>query len=196
MEELWLPAKGHESFLLVSTNGNVIRLAKEQRHWQGGVSVRKQTICKTSLSCKKRGYKQVKFGSNYVRKSVLVHRLVAETFIPLVEGKNFVNHKDGNKLNNNVSNLEWCTMKENAIHSVQTGLWRKGIRIKPYPFGFSNERNKPVTLIIDGVGFATFANAKAASIHINANHFTHICAVCNGKRETAHGYRWEYAKKY
>jgi hypothetical protein len=196
MEELWLPAKGHESFLIVSTYGNVIRKAKEQKHWQGGISTRKETMCKTSLTCKKRGYKQVKYGSNYIRKSVLVHRLVAETFIPLIDGKDFINHKDGNKLNNNITNLEWCTLKENAIHSVKTGLWRKGTRVKPMPFGFSNERNKPVTLIVDGLGFITFANAKYASIYINVSTFTHIGDVCIGKRKTAYGYSWEYAKKF
>jgi hypothetical protein len=194
MEEIWSPAKGYENYLLVSTHGNVIRLAKEQRHWKGGISTRKQTLCKTSLTRKTRGYKQIKFGTNYVVKSLLVHRLVAETFIPLVDGKDFVNHIDGNKLNNNINNLEWCTAKENAIHSVKTGLWRKAVRKKPYPYGFANERNMPVTLIINGLEFITFSNAKEASLYVNANSFTHINAACNGKRKTAYGHEWKYAK--
>lgn len=52
-----------------------------------------------------------------------IHRLVALTFIPLVDGKNCVNHKDGNKLNNHVSNLEWCTDAENNKHASATGLF-------------------------------------------------------------------------
>lgn len=55
-----------------------------------------------------------------------IHRLVAETFIPKIEGKTFVNHKDGNKLNNSVENLEWCTNQENLDHAWATGLCKHG----------------------------------------------------------------------
>lgn len=55
-------------------------------------------------------------------KTRLVHRLVALAFIPTVEGKIFVNHKDGNKQNNNASNLEWCTRSENIQHAYDNSL--------------------------------------------------------------------------
>jgi len=58
-------------------------------------------------------------GKRFNRK---VHRLVAEAFIPNPDGKPEINHKDGNKLNNNVSNLEWCTNQENIDHAIRTGL--------------------------------------------------------------------------
>ena len=66
------------------------------------------------------GYIRVQLGS--CRNKHYVHRLVAECFLSKTEGYNFVNHKDGNIINNNFENLEWCTMQMNNIHAIQTGL--------------------------------------------------------------------------
>lgn len=59
---------------------------------------------------------------NNIKRDVAVHRLVAQTYIPNPENKPCVNHIDGNKLNNNVSNLEWVTHKENSQHTSKLGL--------------------------------------------------------------------------
>lgn len=61
-------------------------------------------------------------GYPYVSSKQAVHRIVAQTFIPNPENKTQVNHKDGNKLNNHVDNLEWCTPSENVKHAFNTGL--------------------------------------------------------------------------
>lgn len=73
-----------------------------------------------------RKYYSVKLSNKGERKHCFVHRLLAEAYIPNPENKNYVNHKDGNKLNNNVENLEWVTFAENIQHSFQTGL-NKGL---------------------------------------------------------------------
>ena len=58
-------------------------------------------------------------------KTVKVHRLVAKSYIPNPQNKPEVNHKDGNKQNNHVSNLEWVTSSENGLHSYKLGLSKK-----------------------------------------------------------------------
>lgn len=60
-----------------------------------------------------------------------IHKLIAEAFIPNPEGKPCVNHIDGNKLNNNVSNLEWCTHAENHQHAARTGLKPRVAKLTP-----------------------------------------------------------------
>ena len=77
--------------------------------------------------------KITKFGYQYLklvkddgtRKDIFVHRLVASAFVENPDNKPCVNHKDGNKQNNNASNLEWSTIKENNQHAYDTGLKRR-----------------------------------------------------------------------
>ena len=68
------------------------------------------------------GYKMVLLTVDGVKKNYLVHRLIAQAFIPNPNNLPIVNHKDGNKLNNAVDNLEWVTQSENRIHAVKTGI--------------------------------------------------------------------------
>lgn len=65
---------------------------------------------------------------NQKQKTYLIHRLIASAFIPNPENKPFVNHIDGNKLNNSIKNLEWCTYRENTDHAVKTDLVAFGSR--------------------------------------------------------------------
>ena len=69
-----------------------------------------------------KGYRRVVLMKDGKQIDSLVHRLIAQTFIPNPENKPEVNHKDGNKENNSVFNLEWCTQKENVQHAIKTGL--------------------------------------------------------------------------
>lgn len=92
------------------------------------------------ISTNRLGYKNVElYDDNKQSKRLSVHRLVANTFVPKVDGKNFINHKDGIKTNNSYSNLEWSTSSENTKHSydvIKTQSYKrlsdigKGIAIK------------------------------------------------------------------
>ena len=81
------------------------------------------------LSNDTKGYQRVQL-FNHGKKNYKVHRLVAEAFIPNPENKPQVNHIDGNKQNNHVENLEWCTNQENQRHAWSVGLQKRKELIK------------------------------------------------------------------
>ena len=88
-----------------------------------------------------RGYNTICFNNT----TYMVHRLVAEGYVPNSdpETKRYVNHKDGNKLNNDASNLEWCTIKENNDHARSTGLWTQP---EGYKINYKSEESKQKSL--------------------------------------------------
>ena len=78
----------------------------------------------------KQGYQRVNLSFGKTSKKFYVHRLVCQSFLKNEQSKPFVNHIDGNKLNNNVQNLEWCTASENERHSFDV-LGKVGNKTKP-----------------------------------------------------------------
>lgn len=120
MKEVWKDINGYEGCYQVSNLGRIKSLDRMTNN-QYGEYFMKGRILKNSI-IKDKGYCRVSLNNGNGKISKRVHRLVAEAFIPNPENKPEVNHKDGNKLNNCVSNLEWCTNKENIEHSIRTGL--------------------------------------------------------------------------
>lgn len=86
----------------------------------GDIFNKKGLKLKTYIS--KFGYERVTLSHNGSKKAFFVHRLVAQEYLQNIKNKPCVNHKDGNKLNNNVNNLEWCTYSENSKHAFENGL--------------------------------------------------------------------------
>lgn len=122
--EVWLPIFGWEGSYEISNKGRVKSLPKKYPiPNNGGIRISTVKIHKLDIGKKKgKEYARAKLNLNNCSKKYSVHRLVATHFIPNVENKPQVNHKDGNKLNNDVNNLEWATSSENQIHAIQTGL--------------------------------------------------------------------------
>jgi hypothetical protein len=110
--ENWKDIKGYEGYYMVSDLGNVKSLERKVMTYQG-LKTRKERILKPYLT---HGYARICLHKEGDKKMVNIHRLVCEAFLPSINGKEIVNHKDGNRSNNVLSNLEWCTQSENIKH--------------------------------------------------------------------------------
>lgn len=119
MIEEWCEIKGNREIYEVSNYGNVRtkdRVGARNRFCKGHMLHPHKNSS---------GYLRVYMNIDGKGKEYFVHRLVANAFIPKIDGKRFVNHIDGNKENNRVDNLEWCTRSENEQHAWRIGLKQK-----------------------------------------------------------------------
>ena len=158
--EKWIA--GYEGSYSVDTEGNV------RSYMCGRVRVMKGSIDNV-------GYRRV----TLCKKTKRVHRLVAVAFIPNDCGGDVVNHIDGNKDNNTVANLEWCTVKENNHHAYDTKLVK----------GFSKTR---AVICTKNGKESVYRSVSEASRAVGVNR-TNVCRCCRGKQRTAGGYEWRYA---
>lgn len=136
--EIWKDAKGYEGYYEVSSLGRVRRKKCETIYKDGRVAFFSETILKQGKN--KKGYLIVYLSVKSKKITRAVHRLVAETFIKNPENKETVNHKDCNKENNNVENLEWLTNKENMQHAFANGIYKN--RDKTTILNIKHMRNK------------------------------------------------------
>lgn len=130
-----------------------------------------------------KGYRKVTLINDNGAKDVLVHTLVADAFVEKVEGKNYVDHIDGNRSNNNATNLRWCTFQENCSfplaikNKVNAAIKRKGKPIIQYD--------------LDGNEIMRFRGQNEAG-RLTGISGANISQVCNNKRKTAGGFIWRY----
>ena len=120
MQEIWKDVKGYEGLYQVSSLGKVKSLSREVKGKGGSKRFLLGRILKPSNNG--HGYELVMLCKNGKTKGKVVHRLVAEAFIPNPDNKKEVNHIDGIKDENYVENLEWCTRKDNLNHAFNLGL--------------------------------------------------------------------------
>lgn len=114
MKEEWKEIKGFEGAYMISTTGKVLSIPRP------GTKHREPAL--RALSLNHDGYVKVRLLANGKDVTARVHRLVAEAFIPNPDNKETVNHKDGNKENNNIDNLEWADRHEQMDHAYKHHL--------------------------------------------------------------------------
>ena len=167
MKEIWKDIEGYEGLYQVSNFGRVRSLKN------GKVRILKPLT-------NKNGYLRVQLYKNNSLKTIFIHRLVAMAFIPNPNNLPMVNHKDEDKTNNIVSNLEWCDAKYNSNY----GTARKRMIEKIQKVVLQIDKNTNVVINI-------FPSMKEAERQTGYNH-GHICNCCKGKLKTTGGYKWSY----
>lgn len=144
--------------------------------------IKKGKMLKPNL---KKGYLTIDLCNNNKHKTTNIHRLVAQAFITNEENKHTVNHKNAIKTDNRVSNLEWCSSKENTQHALKLGLI------------VSQHRKKILCVELN----KEFGSSYQAAEWLNETLYhcsksvrgmsRNIRAVCVGKRNKAFGYKWQ-----
>lgn len=131
-----------------------------------------------------RGYLLVCLCKNGIQKTFKVHRLVATAFIPNPDNLPQVNHKDENKLNNNLENLEWCDAKYNSNYGTRN---ERGARKR-----FNGKQSKPILqYTLNGEFLTEYPSLSEAGRQTGFN-ISLICHNCNYRYKTAYGYIWKY----
>lgn len=195
MEEIWKDIDGYEGLYMVSSFGNVKSLDRKVLN-KGKLCIRKgKVLNKLETWC---GYFRVRLYKNGKYKFYLIHRLVAETFIPNPNKFNVVNHIDYNKKNNNIENLEWCSQSYNMIHAINKNpSILKGLE------SYIEKNKKPVIqYTAEGVFVREFESIPEAS-KVTKISYSHIREVANktpchkGRwiRKTAGGFIWKFKEE-
>jgi len=182
-KEIWKDISGYEGIYQVSNYGRVKRIGKYRNQFKEWKSN------KILMPGHKNGYLICNLSKNNKTVCKMLHRLVAEAFIPNLDNKPTVNHIDGNRSNNEVSNLEWATYTENNLHMLYVlNDYQKGDR--------RNQRGKPVMQYdLQGNFIKEYPSYREAQRQTGINS---IDVVCRGARQkgrkqaTAGGFIWKY----
>lgn len=184
MIEEWKDIEGYEELYQVSNLGRVRSLGN------GSSNVSKERIMKPYKE--KKGYLRVRLCKNGKYKHFLIHRLVANAFIPNPNNKPFIDHIDTNPSNNKVDNLRWVTNKENCNNPLTINHLIENSGLKNMK-GKLNHLSKPILQFsIDGEFIRKWDSAADITRELGISN-GNICSCCRGERyKTAYGYIWKY----
>ena len=178
MEEVFLDIEGYEGLYQVSNLGNVKSLVNHK-------GVAREKLLKPSINSV--GYLQVSLYKNKTNKSFKIHRLVAQSFLPNQHNFNCVNHKDECKINNVVTNLEWCTHKYNMnFGTIKDRIGKANSK--------SNKNNPKLSKAVGAFKNNELVMAFQSTMEAQRQGFNqgNVAACCRGERKSHKGYEWRY----
>ena len=179
MSEIWKPIEGTGGKYEVSNTGKIRSLNYRMTG----------TTAELKQQPDKKGYLRVRVKNKaFPYTSFKVHREVAIAFIPNPGNKPQVNHKNGDKTDNRVENLEWATNKENADHAMDNKLWGNVLAASSRT---NNQRKTAIIATNIKTGEKTRYDSMSEAERVIGT--KHINAVISGQRKQANGYRFEYA---
>jgi hypothetical protein len=156
--EIFKDVKGYEGLYKACSNGDVISLHRK--------------VPFILSAAEDKGYLKIVLCKDKNRRTIRVHRVIAETFIHNPENKPEVNHINGNKLDNSINNLEWCTRLENARHALNNGLYGKIVMTDKHKTILKEKNSKTVVCTFTGTEWSSaseaadyFGIAKSTMIH-------------------------------
>lgn len=181
MNEIWKSIDGYENYD-VSNFGRIRSKQQIFNHYCGCKRIMPSKIMKPHIC--ERGYYRIGLTNNGKQRLVFVHRLVAAAFISNPENKPYINHKDCNRLNNNVNNLEWCTQSENVRYAYALGRCEDALdRQRKAVVGINKKTRQSIC----------FKSMADAGRFFNTGHSA-IGRCCQGLGKSAYGYYWKYAE--
>lgn len=192
MEEIWRDVPDFEGLYEISNLGRVKSKARNIRtflKYNYHNHPIKERILKIGTT---KGYASVGLCKDGKMYNKALHRLLAKAFIPNPNNYPIINHKDGNKLNNRLDNLEWCTYKHNTQEAYRLGL--NNISEKHIEavreLGFKSGK-KVAQMDLEGNIIKTYDSGRQASLELGISQGD-ISLVCNGRRNYVKGYKWKY----
>lgn len=181
--EIWKDIPGYEGSYQASTKGKIRGLNRICLSKNGSFRTVSNKILTPKID--RYGYYELHLSLKNIRIHFKIHILIAKTFISNPKNKPQVNHKDGNKLNNKISNLEWNTNSENILHAFKNGLMKNNnfinnpARIKCKQFNLDGSFIKEWNSLTEAANFYGIDN-------------TNIVRCCKGNRKTSKNFIWSY----